>query len=86
MREPAVEQAALQADRAVFGNEPVAAEPPSLIEPSLGPADFPVIASPLRDVGAGDLDRLIIRENSDGEHAGQGGRTHPGASSAYNPS
>ena len=29
---------------------------------------------PLRDVGPGDLDWVIVRENSEGEYAGQGGR------------
>jgi tartrate dehydrogenase/decarboxylase/D-malate dehydrogenase len=39
---------------------------------------LPGVTSPLRDVGAGDLDWVIIRENSEGEYAGQGGRTHRG--------
>src|SRR5665213_2306610 len=39
---------------------------------------LPGITSPLRDVGPGDLDWLIIRENSEGEYAGQGGRSHRG--------
>ena len=39
---------------------------------------LPGITSPLRNVGPGDLDWLIIRENSEGEYAGQGGRTHRG--------
>ena len=39
---------------------------------------LPGVASPLRDVAAGDLDWLIIRENSEGEYAGNGGRTHRG--------
>ncbi|MCC6717937.1 MAG: tartrate dehydrogenase [Acetobacteraceae bacterium] len=39
---------------------------------------FPGVTSPLRDVGPGDLDWLIIRENSEGEYAGNGGRTHKG--------
>ena len=39
---------------------------------------LPGVASPLRDVGTGDLDWLIIRENSEGEYSGQGGRTHRG--------
>ncbi len=39
---------------------------------------LPGIASPLRDVGPGDLDWLIIRENSEGEYAGHGGRAHRG--------
>ncbi len=39
---------------------------------------LPGVTSPLRDVGPGDLDWLIIRENSEGEYAGQGGRSHRG--------
>ena len=39
---------------------------------------LPGIVSPLRDVGPGDLDWVIVRENSEGEYAGQGGRTHRG--------
>jgi tartrate dehydrogenase/decarboxylase/D-malate dehydrogenase len=39
---------------------------------------LPGVASPLRDVGPGDLDWLIVRENSEGEYGGQGGRTHRG--------
>jgi tartrate dehydrogenase/decarboxylase/D-malate dehydrogenase len=39
---------------------------------------LPGVTSPLRDVGADDLDWLIIRENSEGEYAGQGGRSHRG--------
>lgn len=39
---------------------------------------LPGVASPLRDVGIGDLDWLIIRENSEGEYAGHGGRAHRG--------
>ncbi|KAJ5664581.1 hypothetical protein N7507_005312 [Penicillium longicatenatum] len=34
--------------------------------------------SPLRNYKAGDLDWVIIRENSEGEYAGQGGRSHQG--------
>ncbi|KAK1635802.1 tartrate dehydrogenase [Colletotrichum phormii] len=34
--------------------------------------------SPLRNCGEGDLDWVIIRENSEGEYAGQGGRSHRG--------
>ncbi|KAK7528179.1 uncharacterized protein IWZ02DRAFT_369418 [Phyllosticta citriasiana] len=34
--------------------------------------------SPLRNCGTGDLDWVIIRENSEGEYAGQGGRSHRG--------
>ncbi|RDW69277.1 tartrate dehydrogenase-1 [Coleophoma cylindrospora] len=32
--------------------------------------------SPLRNCAAGDLDWVIIRENSEGEYAGHGGRSH----------
>ncbi len=39
---------------------------------------LPGVTSPLRDVGIGDLDWVIVRENSEGEYAGQGGRTHRG--------
>ncbi|KDB04027.1 3-isopropylmalate dehydrogenase, partial [Defluviimonas sp. 20V17] len=39
---------------------------------------LPGISSPLRGVGAAELDWVIVRENSEGEYAGQGGRTHPG--------
>ena len=35
-------------------------------------------ASPLRDCAPGDIDWIIVRENSEGEYAGQGGRTHVG--------
>ncbi len=37
---------------------------------------LPGIESPLRNVGPGDLDWVIVRENSEGEYAGQGGRSH----------
>jgi tartrate dehydrogenase/decarboxylase / D-malate dehydrogenase len=36
------------------------------------------IQSPLRNVGAADLDWVIVRENSEGEYAGHGGRSHRG--------
>ncbi|KAI5200538.1 tartrate dehydrogenase [Aureobasidium subglaciale] len=36
------------------------------------------IESPLRKASTGDLDWVIIRENSEGEYAGQGGRSHKG--------
>ena len=39
---------------------------------------LPGITSPLSGVRAGDLDWVIVRENSEGEYAGQGGRTHAG--------
>ncbi|OJJ49477.1 hypothetical protein ASPZODRAFT_14192 [Penicilliopsis zonata CBS 506.65] len=34
--------------------------------------------SPLRRCSTGDLDWVIVRENSEGEYAGQGGRSHRG--------
>jgi isocitrate/isopropylmalate dehydrogenase len=34
--------------------------------------------SPLRNCGPRDLDWVIVRENSEGEYAGQGGRSHRG--------
>ncbi|MGB2897710.1 MAG: tartrate dehydrogenase [Candidatus Acidiferrum sp.] len=36
------------------------------------------LSSPLRDCKRGDLDWVIVRENSEGEYAGQGGRAHRG--------
>ena len=36
------------------------------------------ITPPLRNCGPGDLDWVIVRENSEGEYAGQGGRSHRG--------
>jgi tartrate dehydrogenase/decarboxylase/D-malate dehydrogenase len=39
---------------------------------------LPGIASPLRTVGPGDLDWVIVRENSEGEYSGHGGRAHKG--------
>jgi tartrate dehydrogenase/decarboxylase/D-malate dehydrogenase len=39
---------------------------------------LPGIESPLRGVTARDLDWVIVRENSEGEYAGQGGRSHRG--------
>ena len=39
---------------------------------------LPGIASPLRDVAADDLDWVIVRENSEGEYTGAGGRAHAG--------
>jgi tartrate dehydrogenase/decarboxylase / D-malate dehydrogenase len=41
---------------------------------------LPGIRSPLRDVSGGDLDWVIVRENSEGEYAGHGGRAHRGLS------
>jgi tartrate dehydrogenase/decarboxylase/D-malate dehydrogenase len=39
---------------------------------------LPGIVSPLRGVQSGDLDWVIVRENSEGEYAGHGGRAHRG--------
>lgn len=39
---------------------------------------LPGITSPLAGVGSDDLDWVIVRENSEGEYAGQGGRSHKG--------
>ena len=39
---------------------------------------LPGIESPLKGVTAADLDWVIVRENSEGEYAGQGGRSHRG--------
>jgi tartrate dehydrogenase/decarboxylase/D-malate dehydrogenase len=39
---------------------------------------LPGIESPLRNVSAGDLDWIIVRENSEGEYSGAGGRVHRG--------
>ncbi len=39
---------------------------------------LPGITSPLRNVNTGDLDWVIVRENSEGEYAGHGGRSHRG--------
>ncbi|MEN8709697.1 MAG: tartrate dehydrogenase [Paracoccaceae bacterium] len=39
---------------------------------------IPGVSSPLRDVGVGDLDWVIVRENSEGEYSGHGGRAHKG--------
>jgi tartrate dehydrogenase/decarboxylase/D-malate dehydrogenase len=39
---------------------------------------LPGIEGPLRHVAAKDLDWVIVRENSEGEYAGQGGRSHRG--------
>lgn len=37
---------------------------------------LPGIKSPLRDKGPADIDFIVIRENSEGEYSGAGGRTH----------
>ncbi|MFZ0590178.1 MAG: isocitrate/isopropylmalate family dehydrogenase, partial [Bryobacteraceae bacterium] len=39
---------------------------------------LPGITSPLGGVKSGDLDWIIVRENSEGEYAGHGGRAHRG--------
>ncbi|WP_420405059.1 tartrate dehydrogenase [Nisaea sp.] len=39
---------------------------------------LPGISGPLANVGADDLDWVIVRENSEGEYAGAGGRVHMG--------
>ncbi len=39
---------------------------------------LPGISSPLRNCDPGDLDWVIIRENSEGEYSGHGGRAHRG--------
>jgi len=39
---------------------------------------LPGIKAPLADVGPGDLDWVIVRENSEGEYSGAGGRVHQG--------
>ena len=39
---------------------------------------LPGIESPLRGIGPGDLDWVIVRENTEGEYAGAGGRVHQG--------
>ena len=40
---------------------------------------LPGITSPLRNVTAKELDWVIVRENSEGEYAGVGGRAHQGS-------
>src|SRR5262245_46501422 len=40
---------------------------------------LPGITSPLRNVSGGELDWVIVRENSEGEYAGVGGRVHHGS-------
>ncbi|PZW46998.1 tartrate dehydrogenase/decarboxylase/D-malate dehydrogenase [Humitalea rosea] len=39
---------------------------------------LPGVIPPLRDCGPDDLDWVIVRENSEGEYAGHGGRAHRG--------
>jgi tartrate dehydrogenase/decarboxylase / D-malate dehydrogenase len=40
---------------------------------------LPGVQSPLRDVAPQDIDWVIVRENSEGEYSGQGGRSHRGS-------
>ena len=39
---------------------------------------LPGITSPLANRGAADIDMICVRENSEGEYCGIGGRLHPG--------
>ena len=39
---------------------------------------LPGVVSPLRGVEPGDLDWIVVRENTEGEYAGAGGRVHRG--------
>ncbi len=39
---------------------------------------LPGVSSPLRDARPGDLDWIVVRENTEGEYAGAGGRVHRG--------
>jgi tartrate dehydrogenase/decarboxylase/D-malate dehydrogenase len=39
---------------------------------------LPGVTSPLRGVRPGDLDWIVVRENTEGEYAGAGGRVHRG--------
>ena len=39
---------------------------------------FPGVTSPLRDKEPGEIDMVCVRENSEGEYAGVGGRVHVG--------
>jgi tartrate dehydrogenase/decarboxylase/D-malate dehydrogenase len=39
---------------------------------------LPGIESPLKRCGSADLDWVIVRENTEGEYSGAGGRVHPG--------
>ena len=41
---------------------------------------LPGIKGPLRDACPEDLDWIIVRENTEGEYSGAGGRVHPGHS------
>ncbi len=39
---------------------------------------LPGVTGPLRNAGAADLDWIVVRENTEGEYAGAGGRVHRG--------
>jgi tartrate dehydrogenase/decarboxylase/D-malate dehydrogenase len=39
---------------------------------------FPGVRTPLRDKGPSDIDMVCVRENSEGEYSGVGGRVHTG--------
>src|SRR5204863_5664114 len=39
---------------------------------------LPGVRGPLRDKGPADFDLVVVRENSEGEYAGAGGRVHRG--------
>jgi tartrate dehydrogenase/decarboxylase/D-malate dehydrogenase len=39
---------------------------------------LPGIASPLRNISHDDIDWVVVRENTEGEYSGQGGRSHRG--------
>jgi tartrate dehydrogenase/decarboxylase / D-malate dehydrogenase len=39
---------------------------------------LPGVLSPLRDRGPADINMIVVRENSEGEYAGVGGRAHTG--------
>lgn len=39
---------------------------------------LPGIVSPLRDIKTGEIDFVVVRENSEGEYLGAGGKAHPG--------
>ena len=39
---------------------------------------LPGITSPLRDRSSADIDFIVLRENTEGEYVGAGGRAHPG--------
>ena len=46
---------------------------------NLRPAElFPGVPSPLRDLESGEIDFVVVRENTEGEYAGLGGRSHIG--------